>query len=788
MNAEKASFAHLRVAALESRNRAEMQRLIEKFQGQAFVSPSMREVRIEHNREAVDFAHRLMTGEIDVMIFLTGVGFRHLLAAVEKHVDRERYLHALADITTICRGPKPVAAMAEVGLKPTHRVPEPNTWRELLATIDGGIPIANHTIGLQEYVITNRSLIAGLEARGARVVNVRVYQWDLPEDTQPLEENLRAIAAGERDVLLVTSAHQVVNLLRLAQRSGLEQPLRDALQKMVVASIGPTTSEMLREQDLPVDIEPEHPKMGPLVSAAAEQAAAVLERKRRVRISVSGPTANPLDQQAPWYDSPFLKACRRQPTEFTPVWLMRQAGRYMEEYRQVRGQTSFLDLCKNPQLCSEIMCTAVKRLGVDAAIIFSDLLPILEPMGLELDFAKGEGPVIYNPIRAPADVDRVMELEELGALDFVFETVRQTRADLPSHIPLIGFAGAPFTLASYTIEGGGSKSFLHTKTLMYRDQGAWRTLMERLSRSITRYLNGQIAAGAQCVQLFDSWVGCLGVDDYRSYVLPHVKSVIDGLTPAVVDVPLTAVDLAKSFMLFSVYTSGADNAAEDFLTARFSTNALAQIAQTPTPAGATMSANGGWALQVVSHAAANVTRSTVSSGANVPSINVSGLSTVDPTRTFAVFTARNSGANDVAAEICKRKLRGQVTNGTTLDFFRGAGTLGTCVDAPIAELVWERVELPLGSLVQQLHIGHVADTASDAGTLTTAVDSSRTVLFMGSQGPGGQAGGESNYASNDIIGALLGTPSLSGNTVTVTRPAANLGAALFTVFVVQWAP
>jgi uroporphyrinogen decarboxylase len=179
------------------------------------------------------------------------------------------------------------------------------------------------------------------------------------------------------------------------------------------------------------------------------------------------------------------------------------------------------------------MCTAVARLGVDAAIIFSDLLPILEPMGLELDFAKGEGPVIYNPVRAPADVDRVVELEDLGSLDFVFETVRQTRADLPGRLPLIGFAGAPFTLASYSIEGGGSRNYLHTKTLMYRDEGAWRTLMERLARSITWYLNGQIAAGAQCVQLFDSWVGCLGVDDYRRYVLPYVKQIMAGITPGV---------------------------------------------------------------------------------------------------------------------------------------------------------------------------------------------------------------------------------------------------------------
>jgi uroporphyrinogen decarboxylase len=547
MTPDSPSLAGLRVAALESRRADDIARLIERFGGRAFVSPSMREVPIDQNREAIDFAHRLITGGIDVMIFLTGVGFRHLLAAVERHVDRQRYLDALADIVTICRGPKPVAAMAEVGLKPTHRVPEPNTWRELLATIDAGIPLANQNVGLQEYGVTNRSLIAGLEARGAHVESVRVYQWELPLDTGPLEANIRALADGERDVVLFTSAHQVVNLLRMAQQMGLEGPLRETLETTVVASIGPTTSEMLQDHDLPVDICPEHPKIGPLVAAVADQARAILAQKRRgglVRaVAAASPKqkprsaehrpADPLDKSAPWYDSPFLKACRREPTEYTPVWLMRQAGRYMEEYRKVRGHTNFLDLCKNPDLCSEIMCTAVRRLGVDAAIIFSDLLPILEPMGLELDFAKGEGPIIYNPVRAPADVDRVRELENLGSLDFVFETVRRTRADLPVHLPLIGFAGAPFTLASYTIEGGASRSYLHTKTLMYRDEGAWRTLMHRLARSITRYLRGQIDAGAQCVQLFDSWVGCLGPEDYRRYVLPYVREIIAGLPSGV---------------------------------------------------------------------------------------------------------------------------------------------------------------------------------------------------------------------------------------------------------------
>jgi uroporphyrinogen decarboxylase len=325
-------------------------------------------------------------------------------------------------------------------------------------------------------------------------------------DTAPLEENIGRLTRGEVDVLLFTSAHQIDNLLEMARRLGVEEDVREAMFNVVVASIGPTTSERLYDEELPVDLEPEHPKMGHLVTAAAEQSAAILRRKQAIITAMSGPGSHPLDQSAPWYDSAFIRACRRQPTPFTPVWLMRQAGRYMAEYRAVRSKTTFLELCKNPQLCSEVMVTAVKRLGVDAAIIFSDLLPILEPMGLDLEFAKGEGPVIHNPVREPRDVDRVLELESVDELHFVLETVRQTRSDLPDDIPLIGFAGAPFTLASYTIEGGASRNYLHTKTLMYRDEGAWRSLMERFVRAVTAYLNAQIAAGCQAVQLFDSWV------------------------------------------------------------------------------------------------------------------------------------------------------------------------------------------------------------------------------------------------------------------------------------------
>jgi len=237
-------------------------------------------------------------------------------------------------------------------------------------------------------------------------------------------------------------------------------------------------------------------------------------------------------QPPAWYDSPLMKAVRGEPSGRVPIWLMRQAGRYMAEYRAVREKTGFLELCKNPQLCAEVMLVAVERLGVDAAIVFSDLLLILEPLGLKLEFPGGEGPVLHNPVRRPEDVDRLAELESVEPLDFVMEAVRQTRAGLAERLPLIGFAGAPFTLAAYAVEGGSSRDYRLVKSLMYRDAGAWNTLMSRLGRAIILYLKAQIEAGAQVVQLFDSWVGCLGVDDYRRYVLPYSRSIIEAVAPS----------------------------------------------------------------------------------------------------------------------------------------------------------------------------------------------------------------------------------------------------------------
>jgi uroporphyrinogen decarboxylase len=222
----------------------------------------------------------------------------------------------------------------------------------------------------------------------------------------------------------------------------------------------------------------------------------------------------------------FLRACRREPTDATPIWLMRQAGRYMPEYRALRAKHSMLELCKTPELAVEVTLQPLVH-GVDAAILFADILLPLEPMGAPFEFAKGEGPVIHHPVRTEADVDalRVIDGEELG---YVLETLRLLRRELT--VPLIGFAGAPFTLASYLIEGGKSAHFIHTKRFMWERPDLWARLLGKLAEVTRRYLRAQVEAGAQAVQLFDSWVGALSPDDYRTYVQPHVAHVLGDLT------------------------------------------------------------------------------------------------------------------------------------------------------------------------------------------------------------------------------------------------------------------
>jgi uroporphyrinogen-III synthase len=278
------NFGGMRVLALESRRAKEMAALIGTYGGQAVVAPAMREVPLERNREAAQFVAALVDGNFDMVVFLTGVGTRLLAELAETLYTREQFVTALMRTRVVARGPKPTVALKELG-SPVHiTVPEPNTWRELLAALDGDIERTKWQgtrIAIQEHGEPSADLSKALEQRGARVTRVPVYRWALPEDTAPLQEAVRSIIAGDISVVLFTTSVQIVHLFQIAAANGLEETLQEALRRCAVASIGPTTSEELRRRGLAPDLEASHPKMGFLVKEASEQTAALIRVKRK---------------------------------------------------------------------------------------------------------------------------------------------------------------------------------------------------------------------------------------------------------------------------------------------------------------------------------------------------------------------------------------------------------------------------------------------------------------------------------------------------------------------------
>lgn len=285
MEIEKSSerFAGLRVLSLESRRGTEMAKLITTYGGVATVAPSMREVPLDTNTEALAFARTLFAGSFDMVIFLTGVGTRALAKVVETAYPLEKYFAELRKIAVVARGPKPLAVLREWNVPVAITAPEPNTWRELLRVLDDkaeAIPLTGRRVALQEYGSSSKELIAGLTQRGAQVTSVPVYEWALPEDTAPLRAAVTAISNNELDVILFTTATQADHLLQIAAEMNAQESMRRALARMAIVSIGPTTSERLREYGLVPDMEPTHPKMGYLVSEAAQRSADILQRKR----------------------------------------------------------------------------------------------------------------------------------------------------------------------------------------------------------------------------------------------------------------------------------------------------------------------------------------------------------------------------------------------------------------------------------------------------------------------------------------------------------------------------
>jgi uroporphyrinogen-III synthase len=279
----RSGFAGLRVLSLESRRAPEMAKLIAGNDGVPTVAPSMREIPLASNTEALAFARRLSEGGFDIVIFLTGVGTRALARVVETVYTVEQFVAALRKIAVVARGPKPVAALKEMGVPVTVAVPEPNTWRDLLRTLDekvDSIPLRGRQVAVQEYGTSNPELLAGLSDRGAHVTRVPVYEWGLPEDVRPLRAAVTSIARDEFDVVMFTTGIQVNHLFQVATGMNQEEPVRRGLSRMLIASIGPVTSERLHEYGLKADIEPTHPKMGYLVSETAQRSADILRQKR----------------------------------------------------------------------------------------------------------------------------------------------------------------------------------------------------------------------------------------------------------------------------------------------------------------------------------------------------------------------------------------------------------------------------------------------------------------------------------------------------------------------------
>lgn len=281
MSAAAPSFEGLSVLVLESRRSRELAALVTTYGGRPVAAPALREIPLELNPEALSFADALLRGEYDVVILLTGVGARALLEVVSTRHPRDAFVGALARTKIVARGPKPLAVLRELQLPVWVMVPEPNTWRELLAAIDAtGEPLAGRRVAVQEYGKANDELLRGLEARGAVVTRVPVYRWALPEDVGPLRAAVAAVAGGDLDVALFTTSVQVAHLMEIAGTMGQADGVRDGLRRMVVASIGPTTTEALQHQGVAADLEASHPKMGFLVREAAERSPDLLRRKR----------------------------------------------------------------------------------------------------------------------------------------------------------------------------------------------------------------------------------------------------------------------------------------------------------------------------------------------------------------------------------------------------------------------------------------------------------------------------------------------------------------------------
>lgn len=521
----------LNIASFESRLALKMEKMIQRHGGTSFSAPTIKECPLQDHQSIISFYQKLQSGLLDYVVFLTGIGARTFIDILSEHFPKEEILQTLRDKTQIVvRGPKPKKVCHLLKLPIYKEAPAPNTWEELTTLFNDEILKGKH-IGIIEYGESNSELISFFEDQQAAVYSVQVYTWQLPDDITPLKNTIKAICEGQLDVLLFTSAVQAVHLLEVAQDMQLEGPLRKQIQKAVIFSIGPVASKRLHQLQLFPDVEVFPNTIEELIHQTSLQSARLSQSKKKsVELKwVQVDTPFKKEEELKWLrNSPILKATRLEANKKVPVWLMRQAGRYMAEYQMIRKRGGFKDLLKNPDLAAEATLTALERLGVDAAIIFSDILVVLEAMGQNLEYHEGIGPILTPSIQNLSDIDQILSTPSDNALDYVYQAISKVRKRMHPRIPLIGFAGAPFTLACYAIEGKSSKDFKKTQTLM-DDEIHWHRLMNKLSDAIIPFLHEQIKAGCQIVQLFDSWVGCLSPERFQKFVLPYTQKIIQSI-------------------------------------------------------------------------------------------------------------------------------------------------------------------------------------------------------------------------------------------------------------------
>lgn len=559
MNNSPGGLRQKTLISFESSRAREFARRLSDTQATVVAAPALQKVHALNEETARRFFEALTSGRMNLLILMTAMGTEDLMEHLLQE-GGEKALAALDRITLVARGPKPAAVLQKYGLRATLVIASPNTWHELVQTLDEhsrSIHLHDAVVGIQESGMGNQPLIAALKSRGAKVLPVSVYQWTIPEDPRALEDALNRVSRHEADAVIFTNAAQVEQVLRFAASAGKRDEVIEGMRRLCIASIGPSTTEALVQHGIPVDVQAEQYTLDSLVADLKDHFRQVAQPV----VSKVRPTDKIEPAAVDRSQSVFMKALRREPVEYTPVWLMRQAGRYMKEYRDVRNKVSFHGLCSDPDLVAEVTVTAVEKIGADAAILFSDILLIVESLGFGLEYREGTGPIISGSLKDGRAVDALPEIEPQETLAYVYEGVRATRRALRSELPLIGFAGAPFTLASYILEGGTSRSFTKTKAFMYQDPAAWHALMEKVTRGIIKHLNGQIEAGVDAVQLFDSWIGALDPQTYRENVLPHSRAVFAGLNKGV---PAIHFGTGTTAFLEDFDSAGADALGVDF--------------------------------------------------------------------------------------------------------------------------------------------------------------------------------------------------------------------------------